>query len=130
MFRTPQAAWALEVLLDAGCDKEYRATNGTTPLFQAAFQGDLECVQILLRHGASTQARSNGKCLPIHNAIKREHWEIAELLIPKGISGPFVHPHTPTHEAFEEIVKAGDSETDTGKRLLRIHSVISGRSFL
>ena len=49
----------IELLLQSGADIQQRGVNNYTPLHYAASQDDIVAVEILLRHGADPDARTN-----------------------------------------------------------------------
>jgi ankyrin repeat protein len=52
---------SLKILLDAGADPDSRTPEGETPLMLAAGGCELECVRILLEHGADPTLKCRGK---------------------------------------------------------------------
>jgi ankyrin repeat protein len=72
----------LELLIRAGADINAQTFAGLTPLFHAAFYGNVQTVRCLLRHGANASIRTNnGYFLPIHAACRGGHREVVKLLV-------------------------------------------------
>ncbi|XP_065659371.1 ankyrin repeat, PH and SEC7 domain containing protein secG isoform X1 [Hydra vulgaris] len=55
--------------------------NGFTPVMQAAWHGQKECLIILLEHGANTNLRNATGCTASHFAAGQGHLECLEILI-------------------------------------------------
>lgn len=77
------AAWmghldCLDLLLEAGADKDAVNDYGLTPLFTAASEGRLECMQRLMGLGAGTDTRAKDgnsplvRRLPSHFSLRQE----------------------------------------------------------
>ena len=56
-----------------GGDVNAQATNGDTVLYDASGSGNLDCVKLLLEHGANANVASNAFQLPIHRAAYEGH---------------------------------------------------------
>ncbi len=90
------APWSLEysakhgqpgvtkMLLSLGADPNTAGTGGTTPLAEAALQGDLESVRALLARGAKPGAISRIGTQPIHDAALGDHPEVIRELVKQG----------------------------------------------
>jgi ankyrin repeat protein len=57
--KAPDRQRVLEMLLKAGADVNARGVNDWTPAHMAAVGGDVEALQILIKHGADLSARTN-----------------------------------------------------------------------
>ncbi|MBZ3882600.1 Ankyrin repeat and SOCS box protein 9 [Sciurus carolinensis] len=77
-------------------------TDWHTPLFNACVSGSLDCVNLLLQHGASPHPESD-LASPIHEAAKRGHAECIESLAAHGgnIDHNISHLGTPLYLACE-----------------------------
>jgi ankyrin repeat protein len=99
-----------ETLRDNGAHPNVSGIIGRTPLHSAAYYGEIEMVQVLLKYDADVHARTNDGGTPLHFASKG-YWEgpeislslsnIARLLLEHGAD---VNAHgaaysTPVHEA-------------------------------
>ena len=71
--------------LAAGTDVNAKDENGHTPLFNAAYWGRKEIVELLIANGADVYAKSGGNgTTPLDVAIKLNHTETADLLRKHG----------------------------------------------
>ncbi|CAN0606595.1 unnamed protein product, partial [Ectocarpus sp. 12 AP-2014] len=68
------------VLIDAGADVDSRLDDGATPLFQAASDGRLEAVKVLLRANANPLLSVYGS-LPLHMAVYNGYLEVVRELV-------------------------------------------------
>ncbi len=57
-----------------GGDVTAQASNGDTVLYDAAGCGNLDCIDLLLQHGASPNVASLCAQLPIHRAAYEGHY--------------------------------------------------------
>ncbi len=72
-------------LLDRGVHPDSRlGKDGNTPLMQAAADGDLPTMRLLLAHGADPNARNEENELPLGFACSWEQWQAAKLLLENG----------------------------------------------
>ena len=55
--------------------------NGFSPLMQAAWHGQQECLRVLLQHGANVSLRNNAGCTATHFAAAQGHVACLEVLI-------------------------------------------------
>ncbi|KAM3836202.1 ankyrin repeat and SOCS box protein 15-like [Diretmus argenteus] len=68
-------------LSDCG-DVNSQARNGDTVLYDAAGSGNLDCIELLLQHGANPNVASYACQLPIHRAAYEGHFLALRTLIP------------------------------------------------
>ena len=72
-------------LLAEGVDVDTKSKFGITPIYQAAFFGKTEVVQLLLLNGANVNIKDTRKgWTPLHCAIAEGHSKIIELLVDNG----------------------------------------------
>ncbi|KAI2732957.1 hypothetical protein DTO013E5_10234 [Penicillium roqueforti] len=72
----------IELLLEFGADANAANRRGHTPLHQAAGQGRLEAVELLLKQqDINLQAQDHSGSTPLHVATKRNHISIVNLLL-------------------------------------------------
>jgi len=76
-----EAAW----LLDAGANKEWRGTEGWTPIICAAFHGRLATVKLLADRGADKSARTNNGMNALMWAGFQGKSEIAAFLLDRDV---------------------------------------------
>ncbi|XP_061034260.1 ankyrin repeat and SOCS box protein 9 isoform X3 [Eubalaena glacialis] len=79
-------------------------TDWHTPLFNACVSGSLDCVNLLLQHGASPHPESD-LASPMHEAAKRGHVECIESLVAHGgdVDRNISHLGTPLYLACENL---------------------------
>lgn len=81
--RDPDTVWAVAAaLLDAGADPNVEQEGGWTPLHAAALHGDLDLIELLLRHGADPGSTSVDGKTPADLAREKNHTQVAERLGP------------------------------------------------
>ncbi len=75
--------------------------DGLTPLHYAAFFGHLECINILLQHGANVNSLNKYECTPLHLTVGRKSVACIELLIEHGatLNHKDIDLWTPLHKA-------------------------------
>lgn len=56
-----------------GGDVNAQASNGDTVLYDASGSGNLDCIKLLLQHGANPNVASYASELPIHRAAYEGH---------------------------------------------------------
>lgn len=59
---------------------------GDTPLHYAAFLGYAECAKILIKSGASLEAKGQNMSTPLHFAAREGQFEVVKLLVESGAS--------------------------------------------
>jgi len=83
--------------------------KATEALYEAAANGDIEQVRLLISQGADVNARGRDGSLPIHVAAWHRHADVVELLIQKGteVDAKDIHGYTSLYFA----VWFGDTKT-------------------
>lgn len=73
--------------------------GGDTSLFVAAFVGDKDLVEALIKKGADVNGSKDANETPLHTAIAENHRDVAKLLIDKGanVNAGNFNQHTPLH---------------------------------
>eukprot|EP01111_Echinosteliopsis_oligospora_P011001 TRINITY_DN3525_c0_g1_i1.p1 TRINITY_DN3525_c0_g1~~TRINITY_DN3525_c0_g1_i1.p1 ORF type:complete len:328 (+),score=67.78 TRINITY_DN3525_c0_g1_i1:65-1048(+) len=83
----------IESLIQAGADVNSEATDKTTPLFIAVRSGNVDVVQLLLKHGANINIQDNPPTsgwtayrvtTPLHIAVSAGNEELVKILISHG----------------------------------------------
>ena len=70
--------------LQRGAFVNTKSASGLTPLLQAAAQGALQSMKLLLRAGAEVNEPDNEGWTPLHKAIANDHVQAVELLDEEG----------------------------------------------
>ena len=133
----------IKALIEAGADINGQDEDGTTPLMEAAYRGDDQKVQELIRAGASVTAKNKKLQTALHLATSSRSWwahsSVVKALIEAGtdINGQDEDGTTPLMEAayrgddqkVQELIRAGASVTAKNKKLqTALHLAISSRS--
>lgn len=84
MARRHEVALAL---IAHGADVNARKESGETLLHDAAADGDLAAIDLLLSHGATVGARDGAGFTPLHRAVQKGHVDAATRLIASGANG-------------------------------------------
>ena len=76
----------MRLLLESGCAKfiNEKKPEGYTVLHLALFIGSIECVTLLVDHGADLEATNNEGYSALHISIHRRHFALSHLLIERG----------------------------------------------
>ena len=74
----------VQLLLEAGADKEYKDKAGMTALHVAAAHGRVKCIRRLVEGGADVNSRDNDGNTPLHIACKKYVKESISLLVELG----------------------------------------------
>lgn len=78
-------AGAVEALLDSSTDPDASEPyQGTTALHNAAFNGRLEVIELLLAHGAALDPLDSDGGTPLHWAVGNGQSEVIRLLVGRG----------------------------------------------
>jgi hypothetical protein len=100
-------------LSDNGAHPDVRGYEDVTPLLSAAYNGDLEMVQVLLKYKADINARNSRGRTPLHFASKGDTWKdpyiapllpkVARLLLEHGadVNARANDQSTPLHRAVQ-----------------------------
>ncbi|MDA8017993.1 MAG: ankyrin repeat domain-containing protein [Thermoanaerobaculia bacterium] len=112
------------LLIEHGADVNIKNSDGETPLLWAAYNGDVELVELLLSKNARLQRAGHGfdRKSPLHMACEYQHPEVVRLLLAAGAkvdetcSGgrtplilaaagtPFIHH---SHELLALLIESG-----------------------
>ncbi len=71
-------------LLDAGADVNTRNSDGSTPLIQASFSGNIKMVEVLIKRGADIQARNKRGNTALDEVPRQGHNELEAQLRAAG----------------------------------------------
>jgi hypothetical protein len=82
-FTTAKVREACFVRIDAP-NIPVEAGEGSTALMRAVMHGHLECVKILLRHGASPHLIGPSYRSPLYHAVTRDFTDVARVLLEYG----------------------------------------------
>jgi uncharacterized protein len=78
--------WLVRRLIKKGLDVNVQEKDkGDTPLILAALEGHLSTVKLLLKNGASLNARNKAERTVLHAALLRENKEMIDILLKEGI---------------------------------------------
>jgi hypothetical protein len=90
-----QRARVLDLLISAGADAMQEDIDGFAPIHQAAIQGFVRCVEVLIQHLGrfAVHHEKEGTCgedgeSPLHSAARGGHISVCKLLLRKGA---FIH---------------------------------------
>lgn len=97
----------LEFLCSTRVDPDQYGCSGRTPLNVAAYEGNVECCEILLRHGASILETDALEENALHKASAMGHEAILYMLLQapgmvQAINQQNVLGSTPLHQAMEK----------------------------
>ena len=84
---------AVEQHIATGADVNFKYSDGTTPLYIAAYYGRKEIAELLIAEGADVNAGHDDGESPLEIAINNDHKEITELLIAEGVDVNAYHLH-------------------------------------
>ncbi len=114
-------------LLQRGVHADSRlGRDGNTPLMQAAADGDLQTMRLLLKHGADPTARNKQNETPLGFACAWTQWPAAELLLDNGADVNTIEDHERTFLDWATISGHVDGiellRTRGGQRYAEMHS--------
>ena len=105
----------VQLLLDSGANVNAADLNGRTALLNAADDGDVETVQLLLSRGARVSATAHGKTA-LYRAAKGGHARIVQLLLDAGADAEVSHE---TPSASPIFLAAAGGHVEAVQLLLR-----------
>ncbi|XP_065334532.1 uncharacterized protein LOC135935876 [Cloeon dipterum] len=77
----------LHLLLQNGVDKDFQGDEGSA-LYLAIWNGDIKCVEVLLKHGAKLAIDEDGESWdPLMMAVEENDLDLVKLLVEENISG-------------------------------------------
>jgi ankyrin repeat protein len=106
-----------EILLEHGADADAENIDGEAPFHRLSEsniddRGDiLNLVLLLLKHGAAANSRDEYNNTPLHLAIRRNRFKLAEILLETGADADAenINGQTPSHRLSEsDIMNEGD----------------------
>jgi ankyrin repeat protein len=86
-------------------------SGGRTPLHQAARQGHISLIRLLLQHGADPNLRDEYGRIPLHVAAGAGHFDVVELLVRKGSNADGLY--IPASSLHEQALSAQKKKIDT-----------------
>ena len=91
----------VNILLDAGADKEVKDEYGRTPLDVAAWEGHTDIVKLLLDAGADKEVKGRLGSTPLYLAAWNGRTGIVKLLLDAGADKEVkdIFGNTPLHDA-------------------------------
>ena len=93
----------LILLTTSGCEREsarsFESLKKTTPLHQAAADGDIEQVRLLISKGADVNAQDEKENTPLCHAVKSGKMELVHMLVEAGAD---VNAESPLYEAVDK----------------------------
>lgn len=99
--------WLQSPSAPLGGDVNAQASNGDTILYDAVGSGNLDCIKLLLQHGANPNVASNAYQLPIHRAAYEGHILWAHQHVLKLCGNANVHPAVPAHQMLQHSASKG-----------------------
>lgn len=112
-------------LLRDGADPDIADDHGLTPLHQAAYWGETEITELLIKAGANVNAENNGKgWTPLHSAavsggmLSRK--DIIELLIDAGAKQDVKDKHCWTPADYMTLWEQNEKAAEKLKQFLHI----------
>ncbi|XP_062515378.1 kinase D-interacting substrate of 220 kDa-like [Corticium candelabrum] len=117
----------VERLLSCSVPVDINDNDGCTPLLFAAWHGDVCCVDVLLKHGASPQHESECGVSPLEIAKGKGHSDVVEMMEEaiRLTSHPYVEGRMfVMKRQYEETIAELQSEVDKMKEELRQSSLV------
>jgi ankyrin repeat protein len=71
----------LNFLVSQGANVSAVDKKGSTTLHKAAFNGNVQCVQVLLQKGVTVNIKDSENTTPLHNAVYNGHTEVVSGII-------------------------------------------------
>jgi len=82
----------MRMLLNGGADTERRNAHGSTTLINACRCGYLECVKLLVEHGANLYACGVGGRICLHAALEKQQYSVVAYILKHDAYERRVHP--------------------------------------
>lgn len=73
-----------ELLSNGSISVDQADTHGDTLLHKAALEGDVDCIRVLVKHGANVNIRNKDNWPPVHNALRQGNLSAMVYLIECG----------------------------------------------
>ena len=73
-----------KMLIESSADTNFKTSSGTTALHYAAFNGNIEIINLLIKNGADVKARAKDGVTPLHYAASKNYKDAVKILIEKG----------------------------------------------
>lgn len=109
-------AQAIDVLIEAGADREAKDVQGSTPLHSAAFDLSNEAIVALMRHGCNKEAEDEKGQTPLHVAASRGSCRAVVALLAAGAD---VAARFGAEERSALVVAASVHSVDVAKALVQ-----------
>jgi len=77
-------AFHAEIFITGKADKNFKTSSGTTALHYAAFNGNVEIINLLIKNGADVKAKAKDGVTPLHYAASKNSKDAVKILIEKG----------------------------------------------
>lgn len=127
LYRAVRSGSIKEVkkLLRDGADPDIADNHGLTPLHHAAYWGETEIAQLLLKAGANVNAENHGKgWTPLHSAAvsggMKSRRDVIELLIEAGAKGEAKDKHGWTPADYMVLWEENEAAAEKLKQFLQI----------
>jgi ankyrin repeat protein len=125
-----------EILLENSADATAESVSGQSPLHMLS-ESDikdgsdiLDFVLLLLKHGAAMNSRTTKRHTPLHLAIQRNRFKLAEILLKHGAhaTAEDIYGQTPLHMPSESDIKDGRDILSLGLLLLKHGAAVGSRT--
>eukprot|EP00038_Savillea_parva_P013687 m.9060 g.9060 ORF g.9060 m.9060 type:complete len:464 (+) comp2590_c0_seq2:119-1510(+) len=107
----------LERMIEARADVNYRGSGGNTALHMACANGHMECVSLLLKHGARHVGNDSGNT-PLHWAVLNKSLEVVRELCTSAPDLDVLAKNSFGKSALTDAYGSGESGTPLTKLLL------------